>query len=59
MSRSLGQPGNLLTQAGSPAAGVEFEGNAIIAMRFDTSEIGVTWTDICAYGTAAKVSKKS
>ena len=34
-------------------------GNAIIAMRFDTSEIGGTWTEICAYGTAAKVSKKS
>ena len=27
-------------------------GNAIIAMRFDTSELGDTWTEICAYGTA-------
>jgi uncharacterized protein YbjQ (UPF0145 family) len=27
-------------------------GNAIIAMRFDTSELGSTWTEICAYGTA-------
>lgn len=26
--------------------------NAIIAMRFDTSEIGPNWTEICAYGTA-------
>ncbi len=27
-------------------------GNAIICMRFDTSEMGDTWTEICAYGTA-------
>ncbi len=27
-------------------------GNAIIAMRFDTSEMGDVWTEICAYGTA-------
>jgi len=26
--------------------------NAILAMRFDTSELGGTWTEICAYGTA-------
>ena len=31
--------------------------NAIIAMRFDTSEKGPQWTEICAYGTAVKVSK--
>ncbi len=31
--------------------------NAIIAMRFDTSEMGGQWTEICAYGTAVKVSK--
>ena len=30
--------------------------NAIIAMRFDTSELGSTWTEICAYGTAVRVS---
>src|SRR6476619_5936207 len=30
--------------------------NAIIAFRFDTSELGTTWTEICAYGTAVKVS---
>ena len=29
--------------------------NAIIAMRFDTSELGKTWTEICAYGTAVRV----
>ena len=31
--------------------------NAILAMRFDTSEMGDMWTEICAYGTAVKVSK--
>ena len=31
--------------------------NAIIAMRFDTSELGTGWTEICAYGTAVRVSK--
>ena len=30
-------------------------GNAIVAMRFDTSELGGTWTEICAYGTAVVV----
>ena len=29
--------------------------NAIIAMRFDTSEMGGQWTEICAYGTAVRV----
>ncbi len=27
-------------------------GNAIVAMRFDTSDLGNTWSEICAYGTA-------
>lgn len=27
-------------------------GNAVVAMRFDTSEMGSNWTEICAYGTA-------
>src|SRR4029077_18510509 len=31
--------------------------NAIIAMRFDTSEMGSNWTEICAYGTAVRVHK--
>jgi uncharacterized protein YbjQ (UPF0145 family) len=31
--------------------------NAIIAFRFDTSELGTTWTEICAYGTAVTVTK--
>jgi uncharacterized protein YbjQ (UPF0145 family) len=31
--------------------------NAIVAMRFDTSEMGDTWTEICAYGTAVRINK--
>ena len=31
--------------------------NAILAMRFDTSEMGTNWTEICAYGTAVRVRK--
>jgi uncharacterized protein YbjQ (UPF0145 family) len=31
--------------------------NAVIAMRFDTSEMGQNWTEICAYGTAVRVRK--
>ena len=27
-------------------------GNAVVGMRFDTSEMGPNWTEICAYGTA-------
>ncbi len=32
--------------------------SAIIAFRFDTSELGSTWTEICAYGTAVRASKR-
>jgi len=32
--------------------------NAVIAFRFDTSELGATWTEICAYGTAVRASKR-
>src|SRR5579862_5372099 len=32
-------------------------GNAVVAMRFDTSEMGGTWTEICAYGTAVRAHK--
>src|SRR3954447_4684849 len=27
-------------------------GNAVVCMRFDTSEMADTWTELCAYGTA-------
>jgi uncharacterized protein YbjQ (UPF0145 family) len=32
-------------------------GDAIVAMRFDTSEMGSNWTEICAYGTAVRTRK--
>jgi uncharacterized protein YbjQ (UPF0145 family) len=31
--------------------------NAIIAFRYDTSELGTSWTEVCAYGTACRVRK--
>jgi len=31
--------------------------NAIVAMRFDASDLGNAWTEICAYGTAVRVRK--
>ena len=31
--------------------------NAVVAMRFDTSEMGDTWTEICAYGTAVRITR--
>lgn len=31
--------------------------NAILAFRFDTSELGSSWTEICAYGTAVRARK--
>jgi len=31
--------------------------DAIVAMRFDTSEMGTNWTEICAYGTAVRARK--
>jgi len=30
-------------------------GNAIVAMRFDTGDIGQTFSEVCAYGTAVVV----
>jgi uncharacterized protein YbjQ (UPF0145 family) len=33
--------------------------NAILAFRFDTSELGTTWTEICAYGTAVRARRAS
>jgi uncharacterized protein YbjQ (UPF0145 family) len=29
--------------------------NAVVAMRFDTSEMGGNWTELCAYGTAVVI----
>jgi uncharacterized protein YbjQ (UPF0145 family) len=33
--------------------------DAVVAMRFDTSEMSGTWTEICAYGTAVKTRRRS
>jgi uncharacterized protein YbjQ (UPF0145 family) len=33
--------------------------NAIVAMRFDTSEVGQSLTEIVAYGTAVRVEPRS
>jgi len=30
--------------------------DAVIAFRFDTSDMGGNWTEICAYGTAVKIA---
>src|SRR6266498_5402861 len=31
--------------------------NGVLAMRFDASDLGGSWTEICAYGTAVRVRK--
>jgi uncharacterized protein YbjQ (UPF0145 family) len=31
--------------------------DAIVAMRFDTSDMGGNWTEICAYGTAVRTQR--
>ena len=31
--------------------------DVVVAFRFDTSELGSTWTEICAYGTAVRARK--
>jgi uncharacterized protein YbjQ (UPF0145 family) len=31
--------------------------DAVLAFRFDTSEMGGNWTEICAYGTAVKTKQ--
>ncbi|HEY6835565.1 MAG TPA: YbjQ family protein [Gaiellaceae bacterium] len=33
------------------------DGDAIVAMRFDTSDMGNNWTEICAYGTAVRTRR--
>ncbi len=32
--------------------------DAVLSMRFDTSEMGGNWTEVCAYGTAVKIRKR-
>jgi uncharacterized protein YbjQ (UPF0145 family) len=43
--------GRLINEARNRAA------NAVIGMRFDTTELGDVWMTICAYGTAVNVAK--
>jgi uncharacterized protein YbjQ (UPF0145 family) len=31
--------------------------DAVLAFRFDTSELGSVWTEICAYGTAVRARR--
>ena len=37
------------------AAAAERGANAVLAMRFDTCELGGVWTEVCAYGTAVRL----
>lgn len=32
--------------------------DAVVAFRFDASELGSNWTEICAYGTAVKLRRR-
>lgn len=32
--------------------------DAVLAFRFDTSDMGGNWTEICAYGTAVKAVRR-
>ncbi|NEM05657.1 YbjQ family protein [Geodermatophilus normandii] len=31
--------------------------DAVLAMRFDTTEMGGTWSEVCAYGTACRPAR--
>src|SRR6185312_418832 len=33
--------------------------DAVVAFRFDTSEMGGNWTEICAYGTAVRAIRRA
>src|ERR1041384_6613944 len=56
MTKGLIDSREQVRQRGIDGAGAK-GANAIIAMRFDTSEMGPNWTEICAYGTAVRVHK--
>jgi uncharacterized protein YbjQ (UPF0145 family) len=32
--------------------------DAVLAFRFDTSDMGGNWTEICAYGTAVRIARR-
>ena len=50
--RSRGIGGNILASLRSIAGG-----DAVVMMRFDSSEIGQTMTEVVAYGTAAIIER--
>lgn len=56
MTKMLAE-GRLHAQERLEEAAQEKGADAIIAFRFDTSELGSTWTEICAYGTAVRARK--
>lgn len=57
MTRNLEQSRQEVVERLADAA--EAKGaNAVVAMRFDTSEMGGVWTEICAYGTAVQVAAR-
>ena len=45
--------GRLINEARNRAA------NAVIGMRFDTTELGDVWMTICAYGTAVQTARRT
>jgi uncharacterized protein YbjQ (UPF0145 family) len=57
MTKMLAE-GRVHAQERLEEAAAEKGADAIIAFRFDTSELGSTWTEICAYGTAVRANKK-
>jgi uncharacterized protein YbjQ (UPF0145 family) len=57
MTKMLAE-GRLHAQERMVEAAAEKGANAIIAFRFDTSELGTTWTEICAYGTAVRAVRR-
>jgi uncharacterized protein YbjQ (UPF0145 family) len=56
MTKMLAE-GRMHAQERLVEAAEEKGGTAVIAFRFDTSELGSTWTEICAYGTAVRAHK--
>lgn len=37
------------------AEAAELGADAVVTMRFDTSELGGVWAELCAYGTAVRI----
>jgi uncharacterized protein YbjQ (UPF0145 family) len=57
MTKMLAE-GRIHAQERLEEAAAEKGANAVLAFRFDTSELGTTWTEICAYGTAVRASRR-